>query len=404
MKSKQQLVNLWKRPSREGTSYTYYLNYTNLEGKRIRESLGHTDERKAGKQLLKKEKELRMGFCPPNSMRLSGFVEDCLRRSGTQIRPSTKTEYTQAINHLIEVIGDIDFQAVNFRHGELFRQACLDKGNAANTVSKKIRELHAVFQLAVDRKQLDENPFDNLSKPKSNKNREIVTYTDDDCDRLVRAASELKKPDSLEWDLVIITALTTGMRKSEILNLVWSDIDFNEMTITIAEKNNTDETWEWKIKDTDHRTVPLTEGLAELLINLQSRSPVGYPYVFFPPARYNEIQQIRRGVPTKRGKKKWTYEDARINIIYQFNDLFDEIRKKAGIKEHKTFHDLRRTAITNFFYEGLEINEVMKIAGHSKYETCLKYYLAVKDDLMSRARKAVKYRVSRDVLEKCLGE
>jgi hypothetical protein len=35
-----------------------------------------------------------------------------LRRSGTQIRPSTKTEYTQAVQHLIEIIGDIDFQAV----------------------------------------------------------------------------------------------------------------------------------------------------------------------------------------------------------------------------------------------------------------------------------------------------
>ena len=190
MKSKQQSVNIWRRPNRDGTSYVYYLNYTNLEGKRIRESLGHGDERKAKRQRLKKEKELRMGYCQPSSLRLSEFITDCLRRSGTQIRPSTKTEYTQAVNHLIEIIGDIDFQAVNFKHGEQFRQACLDKGNRPNTVSKKIRELHAVFQLAVDRKQLEENPFDNLSKPKSNKNKTIITYTDDECDRLVRNASD----------------------------------------------------------------------------------------------------------------------------------------------------------------------------------------------------------------------
>lgn len=299
---------------------------------------------------------------------------------------------------------------MTLKQGEQFRQACLDKGNKPNTVSKKIRELHAVFQLAIDRKQLDENPFDNLSKPKSNKNKAIMTYTDDDCDRLVRSASELKEPGSLEWDLVIITALTTGMRKSEILNLVWSDIDFDKMTISIAEKQNTEVTWEWRIKDTDHRTVPLTEELAELLISLQSRSPVGYPYVFVPPVRYTEIQQIRKGGTTKRGKTIWTYEDARISILYRFNDLFNEIRKKAGIQEHKTFHDLRRTAITNWFYEvgqegqKLEITEVMRLAGHSKYDTTLKYYLSVKDDLMSRARKAVKYRVGKGVLEKYLGK
>ena len=46
----------------------------------------------------------------------------------------------------------------------------------------------------------------------------------------------------------------------------------------------------------------------------------------------------------------------------------------------------------------------MRLAGHSKYETTLKYYMAVKDDLISRARKAVKYRVSKGVLEKCLGK
>ena len=105
-----------------------------------------------------------------------------------------------------------------------------------------------------------------------------------------------------------------------------------------------------------------------------------------------------------RGKKIWSYEDARISIIYRFNDLFQEIRQKARIKQHKTFHDIRRTAITNWFYEGLEINEVMRVAGHSKYETCLKYYLSVKDDLMNKARKAVKYRVGREMLERCLGE
>lgn len=402
--SKQQLVNLWKRPNRDGTGYTYYLNYVNLEGKRIRESLGHTDERKAEKQRLQKEKELRMGFCPPDSMRLSEFIEDCLRRSGTQIAPSTQTEYRHDLKDFIDTVGDIDFRIVNFRHGEQFRQSCLDRGNAPDTVAKKIRELHALFQLAVKRKQLEENPFHNLAKPKSNKNRVINTYTEEECHRLVKAAAQYKQPELLEWDLIIIAALTTAMRKSEILNLVWSDIDFNEMTITIACKQNTDETWEWRVKDTDHRTVPMTEDLSELLIDLQSRRPVGYPYVFVPPLRYDEIQRIRKGNTSKKGKQTWTYEDSRISIIHEFNTIFNRIRKKAGIKQHKTFHDLRRTAITNWFYEKLEINEVMRLAGHSKYDTTLKYYLSVKDDLMNKARKAVKYRINREIGDKCLGE
>ena len=45
----------------------------------------------------------------------------------------------------------------------------------------------------------------------------------------------------------------------------------------------------------------------------------------------------------------------------------------------------------------------MRLAGHSKYDTTLRYYLAVKDDLVDKARRAIKHRVSREMLERCLG-
>ncbi len=90
-----------------------------------------------------------------------------------------------------------------------------------------------------------------------------------------------------------------------------------------------------------------------------------------------------------------------IKVVNNFTRQFNEIRARAGIKTG-TFHDLRRTAITNWFYEGLEITEVMRLAGHSKYDTTLRYYLAVKDDLVNRARKAVKHKVSKEMLERDL--
>ena len=88
MRVKQQLVRIWKRPSRDDKSFAYYLRYKDLEDKERYESLGHSDARKAEKQRLHKEKELRMQFCPSEAMRLSEFLDDCLRRTGNQIRPS----------------------------------------------------------------------------------------------------------------------------------------------------------------------------------------------------------------------------------------------------------------------------------------------------------------------------
>jgi len=135
--------------------------------------------------------------------------------------------------------------------------------------------------------------------------------------------------------------------------------------------------------------------MVQLLTTLYDRRPSGCPYVLVPPCRYEHIQKLRR-----RGK--WKYADSRNKVVNNFTRQFNEIKKKASIKTG-TFHDLRRTAITNWFYEGLEIVEVMKLAGHSKYETCLAYYLHVKDDLVDRARKAIKHRVSKAMLDRCLG-
>ena len=45
----------------------------------------------------------------------------------------------------------------------------------------------------------------------------------------------------------------------------------------------------------------------------------------------------------------------------------------------------------------------MKLLGHSKYDTTLKYYLAVKDDLVDKAGRAVRHRINKEMLQRCLG-
>jgi hypothetical protein len=72
----KKLATLWKRPSYDGKSFTYYLLYTDEQGKRRQKSLGHADARKAERQRAQLERELRMGILEPGSMRLSDFLED----------------------------------------------------------------------------------------------------------------------------------------------------------------------------------------------------------------------------------------------------------------------------------------------------------------------------------------
>lgn len=385
MRSKQQLVRLWARPSKDGRSYTYYLRYYNLENKERLQSLGHSDKRKAEKQRLAKEKELRMGYCPSGTMRLSEFVKDSLERTGSSIRPSTREEYQSAMDDFIKVVGNIDYQSISLEQGEFYRQACLDRGNSPATVKKKLIEIKRFFELAVKRKQIEDNPFKYIDMPKPRK-KKVRIYSEAECRRMLKGArdfiSDRNDKTNLKWDLLIFIALQTGMRKGELLNLCWSDIDFDEYVIDITGKNDTDETWEWLIKDHAERTVPISEHTTKQLIALQEKCQSGYPYVFIPQSRYEFIQTERRA------KGEWTYSDSRLGVINNFYKHWGSIFKRAGIKKKGKFHDCRSTALSNWFAPGLSEYEVMRLAGHSSFETTHKFYLAIKNDYIDKARQA----------------
>jgi integrase len=89
-----------------------------------------------------------------------------------------------------------------------------------------------------------------------------------------------------------------------------------------------------------------------------------------------------------RKQGKWTLTDSRLKVINNFDRKLGKILKRAGVK-NATFHDLRSTAITNWFRQGLKELEVMRLAGHSSFATTHQFYLAVADDLVDRARQAV---------------
>ena len=380
----KQLVRLRMRQSRNGRSFTYFLDYIDADGKRQRPSLHHADRRKAEKQRARKERELRMGVTSPGSMRLSDFAADSLARTGDQIRQSTRQDYLSAMKEFIAVVGDKDYQKVTLTDGEFFRQACLQEGNRPATVAKKLKVIKCIFQAAVRRNMLGENPLRYIRLPRYSQG-EIHTFNPQECDRILQVAREMAagplRPGRPRWDLLILTALCTGLRRGELLNATWADVDFAEQTLRVAPKGDTVATWEWRIKDTDRRKLPLTEDLAQILADHQARQPEGYPYVFVPTDRYDYIQE------QLRAKGKWTYSDSRVKVISGFNRRFEKLLERADIEEGE-FHDFRRTAICNWFAQGLSELEVMKLAGHTDFRVTHRYYLKVRDDLLDRARAA----------------
>ncbi len=79
------------------------------------------------------------------------------------------------------------------------------------------------------------------------------------------------------------------------------------------------------------------------------------------------------------------------NFSCQFNAFLAHAKVDQG-----EFHYLRRTCLTMWLANGLSEYDVMNPAGHAAFETTRRFYLAVREDLLQRARSASAEAISGD--------
>jgi integrase len=110
-------------------------------------------------------------------------------------------------------------------------------------------------------------------------------------------------------------------------------------------------------------------------------------------SRLNGTTPSRRSA-SKAGEGRWTIRDG-LYPLNNFTPQFNLILKQARV-DRGQFHDLRRTCISNWLKNGLREYEAMKLAGHANFATTHKFYLAVSQRLVSRARDASKQALGTD--------
>jgi len=158
----------------------------------------------------------------------------------------------------------------------------------------------------------------------------------DEIQRLIEASR-----DSYIYTL-IMTALHTGMRKSELLNLKWSEIDFQQRTVTIQSNDD------WHTKNYKPRVLQLIPVLYEVLKahrQLHLELGIQSDYVF-----------------TYRGNR----------IKWGNNGSLRKILEKAGL-EDISLHTLRHTFASQLVMAGVPLRDVQELMGHRSYETTLRY-------------------------------
>lgn len=212
----------------------YYSFYTGTitNGKRDREKQRGFKTKKAAEAAEAEHRtKLNNGtYFEPQKTLFGVFIKDWCKNK-RNISPETKEMYENNIRLYINPpIGHIPVSKLNAQHIEDFITFMVEEKKLGEwSVKRSFSILNACLNDSVKKKLIEANPCSAVDKPRvSKKIRPIWTpeFAFDFADRT--------KGKSRYWIATYI-ALMTGMRPGEILGLRWSDINFEEKTLTVQQ-------------------------------------------------------------------------------------------------------------------------------------------------------------------------
>lgn len=286
-------------------------------------------------------------------------------------KPKVKaTTFNQIEGHLNRTIKPV-FEGLRLKDIKpLHIQMFLSKiSRYCNTVqSTNLSIVRQIFLTAEDNGLILKSPVKRRDKPDGKKTREKEPLTNSQAAQLLAAVK------GTPAYLFCMIALFTGMRRGEIMGLMWEDVDFDAGHIYVTHnlivlKNP------WRgVVTTDLKTdaacrrIPLSLPLRCLLEEERRKSTS--PYVFAQAdgsaPTHHSFDLIWRHVTGRIASEKYpigsiryTHGKGRYTVCLDFDC---------------TPHLLRHTYITLLFEAGLDIKQVQYLAGHAKPEVTLQIY------------------------------
>jgi len=346
-----------------------------VKGKRVRKRVGRS---KKIAQLALHDAEVKIakdefGFTK-NDIALDKFFKRFLEYSRASHRQASTDRYRAVVDHFVVFlksngnavfISEINTEIID--RYKVWRRSSLvnangqsidskdeiskqtRKGARAHTINFELDTLRLIFNLAIRWDYLKENPTKGVTRLKVDDAKPPRFLAVDECQDLLKACPE-------EQRRIYYTFLITGMRKAELENLQWGDVDFKRCKIRIQRKED------WQPKSGE-RDIPMNDELMDLLntIHRDAKKPAKSDYVF-------HLKDAGRS-------RNWIREQ----LI--------KIAIKAGIEDLTKVHTLRHTFASQLVMSGVDLPTVKKLMGHSDIQTTMIYAHLAADHLADAVNK-----------------
>lgn len=354
--------------------YTAVLNLYDETGKRKQKSIalgipvkGNKRRAQAMLEELKREysgADVKIKAAKEESPLFADFLRDWLKITAPTIERTTYHSYQSMIDARLDEF----FRSRNLRlcdvepkHIRQLHESILADGCTANTVIHYHAVVRKALQYAVKNELISENAADKVDRPRKDKFL-AGFYSKEELSHLFEAT----KDDSMA--VVIQLAAYYGLRRSEVLGIRWSAIDFDRGTISINHKvTESMEDGKHRLFTEDKlktkssfRTLPLLPVVRELLLR-QKEKQAEYQALFKNSYCKDYLDYV---CVDEMGKL------FRPNYV---TDHFKYLLQKHGLR-HIRFHDLRHSCASLLLSQGIPMKQIQDWLGHSTFATTADIY------------------------------
>jgi len=260
------------------------------------------------------------------------FSERYLEHVKDNLAPKTLENARRVMSHANKRFGNQLLSKLSPQNLEEYKSSRRDEDKAnPTTINMDVRTLKSALQMAIAWGYLKENPFRHIKAIRQQ--RQIpLSMSKEDFSLLI----SFTENDRLK--ALFRFAFLTGMRRGEILNLEWKDIDYENKLISIQSSPD------YRVKHGKARIIPMNKEVETILKGLEPCDP----YIFMN----EKMERFAEDFVTKSFKKAV---------------------RAAALDDRLHFHNLRHTCASWLAQAGVPMTHIKDLLGHAYIKTTESY-------------------------------